>query len=104
MSKTIFLVLTSAIAIDGGICRKDSLVEVSELEAKNLLSRGKARLATASDGAPVGDDSESTLPDLSKMKKPQLVELAKQLGIEGAEDMKVEDLRAEIEAVNGEAE
>lgn len=108
MSKTIFLKLTSAIAIDGQIIPaskpgRPSVVEVSELEAKNFLDRGKAILATAEDGAPVGDDDHEQL-DLSKLKKPQLVELAKELGIEGAEDLKVEELRDAIEAANREAE
>lgn len=47
MAKSYVLKLTSAVAIDGQICRKDSLVEVSEAEAKNLLARGKAEVATA---------------------------------------------------------
>lgn len=107
MSKSIFLVLTSAIAIDGGICKKDALVEVSELEAKNLLHRGKARLATADDGAPAnGDEDDGGLPDLSKLKKPQLLELVKALNltIEGADNMKLDDLRAAIVAATEEAE
>lgn len=108
MSKTIFLVLTSAIAIDGGICRAGSLVEVSELEAKNFLHRGKARLATAEDGAPVDDADESSedgerAVDLSRLNKAQLVELATTLGIEPGELTKAQ-LVAAIEAKRSEAE
>lgn len=95
MSKTIFLKLTSAIAIDGAICRKDSIVEVSELEAKNFLHRGKAVLATAEDGVPEDDDDQL---DLSKLKKDQLLPLAEELGIEGADKLKVDDLRAAVAA------
>lgn len=103
MSKTIFLVLTSAIAISGGICRKGSLVEVSELEAKNLLGRGKARLATVDDGAPVADESADDGVDLSKLNKAQLSELATSMGIEPGELTKAE-LVAAIEAKQSEAE
>lgn len=105
MSKTIFLVLTSAIAIDGGICRAGSLVEVSELEAKNFLHRGKARLATADDGAPVDDAGEDEAPgvDLSSLNKAQLVELATSMGIEPGELTKAQ-LVAAIEAKRSEAE
>ncbi|BAO20606.1 hypothetical protein [Pseudomonas phage PPpW-3] len=101
MSKTIFLKLTSAVAIDGAICRKGSIVEVSEAEAKNFLHRGKAVLATAEDGAPEGDDDQL---DVSKLNKAQLLPLAEELGIEGADKMKVDDLRAAIESANSEAE
>lgn len=103
MSKSIFLVLTSAIAISGAICRSGQVVEVSELEAKNLLHRGKARLATADDGVDLGQEDESTL-DLSKLKKPQLLELAAKLDIEGAEDMTAKQLVEAIEAAEKEAE
>ena len=55
MSKeSVFLKLTSAIAIDGAVVRAGSLVEVTQAEAKNLMHRGKAVLATERDGAPVG--------------------------------------------------
>lgn len=65
--KSVFLVLTSAIAIDGQICRKGSLVEVSDLEARSFLHRGKARLATAEDGAPEEDEADEPEP----AKKPK---------------------------------
>lgn len=103
MSKSIFLVLTSAIAIDGGICRKDSLVEVSEMEAKNLLARGKARLATADDGAPV-DDSSDELPDLSRFNKAQLLQFAAANEIEADEGMTKAQILEAIEAATKEAE
>lgn len=54
----IFLVLTSALVIDGDVAKAGTLVEVSENEAKNFLHRGKARLATAEDGAPQMDDED----------------------------------------------
>lgn len=94
--KTVTLKLASAIAIDGDVVKRGSLVEVDEALAINLLNRGKAELATAEDGA---DDDDA---DLSKMKKPQLLDLAVGLGIEDAADMKVEELRAAIEAKRAE--
>ena len=76
MSKSIVLLLTSAIVIDGDVMKKGSLVEVSEAEAKNLLHRGKA---TLHDEQPV-DESV----DLSTMNKDQLVDLADYYEIDGA--------------------
>lgn len=97
MGKSFVLKLTSAIAVDGEVVAAGGLVEVDEPTAKNLLHRGKAVLATAEDGV---DDDDDT--DLSKLKKPQLVELATGLGIEGAADLKVEELRAAIAAKQAE--
>ncbi|MNK29141.1 hypothetical protein D3C87_475290 [compost metagenome] len=45
-SDSITLKLTSAIVLGGNIHRAGRLVEVSEPEARNLLDRGKAVLAT----------------------------------------------------------
>ncbi len=97
MGKSFVLKLTSAIAVDGDVVAAGGLVEVDEATAKNLLHRGKAVLATAEDGV---DDDDDT--DLSKLKKPQLVELATGLGIEGAADLKVEELRTAIAAKQAE--
>lgn len=49
MAKT--LKLTSCIAVGGDIVRAGELVEVTDSEARDLLSRGKAVLATAADDA-----------------------------------------------------
>lgn len=46
------LKLTAAVAIAGVMHRRDSVVEVDEALAKNLLHRGKAVLATAEDAPP----------------------------------------------------
>lgn len=95
--KTVILKLASAIAIEGEVVKRGSLVEVDEALAINLLNRGKAVLATAEDGVDLDDET-----DLSKLKKPQLVELANSLEIEGAEGMNVADLREAIEAKQAE--
>ena len=98
--KLFTLKLTSAIAIDGEVLTKDTLVEVEEALAKNLLHRGKAVLATAEDG--VDDDGHVDENDLSKLKKDQLLPLAESYGIEGADKMKVDDLRTAIAAKQAE--
>lgn len=83
MAKTFFLVLTSALVIDGNVCRAGELVEVGEVEAKNFLGRGKARFATEEDGIeipaelPAVTDSHGEPVDLSKLNKGELLALAK---------------------------
>lgn len=54
MNPNITLKLTAAIIIGGVLCRPGALVEVTESEAKDLLRRGKAEVATAADqGSPL---------------------------------------------------
>jgi hypothetical protein len=45
----VFLKLTSAIAVGGDILRAGHIIEMVEHEAKDLLRRGKAVLATLAD-------------------------------------------------------
>lgn len=101
--KSYVLFLTSAIVVDGGIVKAGQLVELSEPEAKNLLSRGKARLAAADDGYE-GADDESSGVDLSKLKKAQLQEIAKGHEIEFDDKTTVAQLIAAIEAKEAEEE
>lgn len=79
MAKNFILKLTSAIAFGGVISKAGDLVEVSENEAKNLLHRGKAVLATAEDGVEQPEDGGE---DLSKLNKDRLLLLAKERGVE----------------------
>lgn len=51
MPESYLLKLTQAIVIDGQIVTAGRTVEVTEAEAKNLLARGKAELATDSGAA-----------------------------------------------------
>lgn len=54
MKPNITLKLTAAIVIGGVLCRPGALVEVTESEAKDLLRRGKAVVATEADqGSPL---------------------------------------------------
>jgi hypothetical protein len=78
----VFLKLTSAIAVDGFILRAGHIVEMVEHEAKDLLRRGKAVLASLSDhpkapaaeqpAAPVVEPVEPAAPaaDEAKPAKP----------------------------------
>ena len=72
MSGNYLLKLTSAIAVDGEVMKAGSVVEVSEIEAKNLLSRGKAELHGEQKDAP---------RDLNALTKDELRDLAEQLQI-----------------------
>lgn len=101
--KSYVLKLTSAIVVDGEIVRAGSLVELAEHEAKNLLSRGKATLATAADGVEVDDDETSGV-DLSKLNKAQLQDIAKGHGIEFEDSTTKAQLIAAIQEKEADAE
>jgi len=89
--KSVLLKLTSAIAINGSIAKAGEVVEVTELEAKNLLSRGKGELHGEQ---PAHDDDL----DIGKMTKDQLLEIAEQMEIEGAAKLNKAQLIEAIEA------
>lgn len=89
--KSVLLKLTSAIAISGAIAKAGEVVEVTELEAKNLLARGKGVL---NDEQPVAEEDH----DITKMTKDQLLAIADQLEIEGAAKMNKTQLIEAIEA------
>lgn len=80
--KTIVLKLTSAIAIDGDICRRGELVEVDEALAINLLNRGKAELATQDDMPEDAAEEVAEEVDLDGLNKAQLAEIAEQKGLD----------------------
>lgn len=92
--KSVLIKLTSAIAISGGIAKAGEVVEVTELEAKNLLSRGKGVL---NDEQPAHEDDLA----IEKMTKDQLVDIAEQMEIEGAAKMNKAQL---IEAITAAGE
>lgn len=89
------LKLTAAIVIDGEICKAGELVELSEVEARNLLSRGKAELHGMTEADEI---------DLSKLNKTALQELAKSLEIEFTDADTKAQLIAAIEAKQAEDE
>jgi hypothetical protein len=103
--KSYVLKLTSAIVVDGEIVRAGSLVELPEPEAKNLLSRGKAVLATSADGYNGGDDDDETSGvGLSRLNKTQLQEIAKGHGIEFEDSTTKAQLIAAIKEKEADAE
>lgn len=78
--KTFLLLLTSALVIDGVICKAGETVEVSEAEAKNFLHRGKAVLTEVSEEET--EDQDDGDDDLMKLTKDELLALAKEAGLE----------------------
>lgn len=91
--KNYVLKLTSAIVVDGEIVRAGNLVELSEPEAKNLLGRGKAVLATAADGYDGDAVEETSGVDLSRLNKVQLQDIAK------GHEIKFTDLTTKAELI-----
>ena len=98
--KSYFLKLTGALVIDGNIATRGSIVEVSELEAKNFLARGKAVLATAADGVEQPEDEEEAEEqsvDLSRLNKAKLLEHAHGLSLDVTDAMTKAQLIEAIE-------
>lgn len=61
MKQNVHLVVTSAFMLAGDMAVEGDIVEVTNAEARDLLDRGKARLATAEDGVtdePEADEAE----------------------------------------------
>lgn len=52
MKSNVYLVVTSAFMLAGDMVTEGQIVEVTNAEARDLLERGKARVATAEDGVP----------------------------------------------------
>ena len=97
MSNKIALELTSAVVIGGKVKPRGSEVHVDAKLAKNLLQRGKAKLA---DGpAPSPEPDENTAVPLDKHSVADLKVIAAEYEIEGADKMNKADLIAAIEAV-----
>lgn len=57
MTKTVFLKVSSAFLVGGQLAKAGEIVEVTSTEAKDLLARGKATVATVAD-APVEQEQE----------------------------------------------
>lgn len=58
-NNNVFLVLTAAVVIGGEIAKRGSVVEVTNAEARDMLHRKKARIATAEDGVEVDDQGQA---------------------------------------------
>jgi hypothetical protein len=61
MKQNVHLVVTSAFMLAGDMAVEGDIVEVTNAEARDLLERGKARVATAEDG--VQDEPEAEAED-----------------------------------------
>lgn len=79
--------LTAATMIEGELRKRGETVELTKAEAENLLYRGRAEIIET------GEDEEL---NLSKMKKPELVKLATEYGIENPDLLTVDELRDAI--------
>ncbi len=62
MSDSVFLKVSSAFLVAGEIAKVGEIVEVSHGEAKDLLQRGKAVLATADDAPVVEVEEKAPAP------------------------------------------
>lgn len=82
------LKLTAAIVIDGEIRKAGEEVEVDKTLAENLLYRGRAEL--------IEGDDEGEAVDLNKLKKPELVKLATEYGIDNPDGLNVDQLKEAI--------
>lgn len=71
MTKSVFLKVSSAFLVGGQIAKTGEIVEVTEAEAKDLLQRGKATLATANDAPEqTADEAEQAATDEQVDAKP----------------------------------
>lgn len=90
--KSVEITITSAVVIAGAIAKPDSVHTVDETFAKDLLRRNKAVLTTG----------EAPGPDLNDYKVDELKELAAELDVEGAANMKKAELIEAIEKAQAE--
>jgi hypothetical protein len=96
--KQVAIKLTSAIGIGGILYRAGSVIEVSDEAAKDLLRRGKGELATAADEEEYEEGGDD-FPDLSKMSKAKLLEIAASGGLTDITDANTKaEIIAAIEA------
>ncbi len=68
--ESIILKLTQAVAVDGMVQLPGTLLEVTEQEAKNLLSRGKAELVEDPEPEPDPAKVEDAEPEPPADDKP----------------------------------
>lgn len=63
MKQNVHLVVTSAFMLAGDMAVEGDIVEVTNAEARDLLDRGKARVATAEDGVPDEPEAADAEPE-----------------------------------------
>lgn len=110
MKPNVFMKVTSAVAFGGKICRPGELIEVTDSEARNLLHRGKAVLATEADGVPShssGEQAGEVHPDIAAFNadtEARAAEAAAEQAEVEAEAAADADAEVEIIVVDVEAE
>lgn len=86
----VYVVITQTTGIAGELVEPgtpQALQLLPAVEARNLLDRNRARLATEDDGAPLPDEApagpagNNLAAQLAGMKKPRLLAAAKELGL-----------------------
>lgn len=85
--QSVFLVALASVMVGGEMATSGTLMEVTDAEARNLLHRGKARLATDDDHAEQPDALQAPALDLTKMTKAELLEHAAALMIADADKL-----------------
>lgn len=96
--QTYRLKLTRAMVVEGNVVRAGTEVTLDEATAKDFLRRGKAELVAVIDQTEAADaDQADETPDLSRLNKSQLLELAGQLGVEADDSMTKAQIIAAIE-------
>ncbi len=63
MTKSVFLQVSSAFMVGGQIAKAGDIVEVSEGDAKDILHRGKATLATETDAHEQANQEQQSEPE-----------------------------------------
>lgn len=116
--KTYSLKLTAAVVFDGNVVRAGKTIQADVVLAKNLLARGKAELSSGEridatqeygdigqgtrDTGDGDGEGEGQTVDFSKLNKAELVAVAGELGIEGADKLNKAQLVEAIEAASQE--
>ncbi len=73
MTKTVFLKVSSAFLVGGQLAKAGEIVEVTGTEAKDLLARGKATVATVAD-APEDQEQEQHQDEVQQPEGEAAVE------------------------------
>lgn len=75
MTKTVFLKVSSAFLVGGQLAKAGEIVEVTGTEAKDLLARGKATVATVAD-APEDQEQEQHQDEVQQPEGEAVTEAA----------------------------
>lgn len=99
--KTYTLLITSALVITGAVYRAGDLVEINEIDAKQILARGKATLADEQPNMAPEDIGASAPINLGRLNKAKLTEMAVGLGIDVTDAMTNKEIINAIESKEG---